>query len=164
MNFKYTMGKEVLQRCMISLILVWSWNLFRCSILYLSNSDSLCHLKEIQEAQEKSKSTICFSSVTPESSSRVTSLWATISCLCCLCRPAFRFRRAACLAEYSKRRRNFVLGPSFKILDKLRKTGQEFRPNIKEAVDKKKRFDEMFVRVKTIQVQIDKECTVPTPE
>lgn len=50
------------------------------------------------------------------------------------------------------------------IFEKLRKAGQEFWPNIKEAVDKKKRFDEMLARVKAIQDQIDKECTVPAPE
>lgn len=50
------------------------------------------------------------------------------------------------------------------IFEKLRKAGQDFWPNIKDAVDKKKQYDDMLARVKAIQDQIDKECTVPAPE
>ena len=42
-------------------------------------SSFLCLLKKIQEALEKTKSSICFSSVTPEASSKFTSLLATMS-------------------------------------------------------------------------------------
>ena len=47
-------------------------NLFRLSSF-------MCLLKKIQEALEKTKSSICFSSVTPEASSKFTSLLATMS-------------------------------------------------------------------------------------
>lgn len=50
------------------------------------------------------------------------------------------------------------------IFERLRKAGQEFWPNIREADEKKRHLDSLVAQVKALQDRLEKEFVVPPPE